>query len=184
MRHRTASAGGQSAARARPQPEAAVRSRTAQGRRRTRARPPRRTGARVSVDDFGIGYSSLSCLRRLSVSTLKIDQSSVSHVDSSTDDTTILGAVVTMASALDLGVIAEGIERVEQRDRLLELGCGSGRAISSVERRLRRTSVRGCGSTLDRDAPRNPSVIPSSAGESGSSETAATRIVSNDFESA
>jgi len=86
-----------------------------------------RTGARVSVDDFGIGYSSLSCLRRLSVSTLKIDQSSVSHVDSSTDDTTILGAVVTMASALDLGVIAEGIERVEQRDRLLELGCGSGR---------------------------------------------------------
>ncbi|MDQ5896920.1 MAG: diguanylate cyclase, partial [Pseudomonadota bacterium] len=80
-------------------------------------------GVRVSIDDFGTGYSSLSYLRRLPVSQLKIDRSLVLGVDSDPQARAVLEAVVRLAHALDMEVVAEGVETEAQRLALLETGC-------------------------------------------------------------
>ena len=67
-------------------------------------------GVRVSIDDFGIGYSSLSYLRQLPIDTLKIDQSFVRNIGTVRGDSAIVTAVIVMAHALKLEVVAEGVE--------------------------------------------------------------------------
>jgi diguanylate cyclase (GGDEF)-like protein len=83
----------------------------------------REIGVRLAVDDFGTGYSSLAYLRRLPVSVLKIDRSFVADVDTDPTSSAIVGAVVTMARALDLDVVVEGVERPGQARHLRTLGC-------------------------------------------------------------
>src|SRR5674536_29336 len=68
-------------------------------------------GVQLAIDDFGTGYSSLSYLRQLPASILKIDQSFVTAIEADDAATAIVGAVVTMAHALNLSVIAEGVAR-------------------------------------------------------------------------
>jgi diguanylate cyclase (GGDEF)-like protein len=80
-------------------------------------------GVRIAIDDFGTGYSSLAYLRRIPVDTIKIDRSFIANIDRSGQDATIVTAIIAMAHALDLDVIAEGVERPEQRDVLRRLGC-------------------------------------------------------------
>lgn len=83
----------------------------------------RELGVNLGVDDFGTGYSSLSYLRALPVSMLKIDRSFTERmVTADSSDLSIVQAIVNMAAALDLGVIAEGVERPEQLEMLRELG--------------------------------------------------------------
>lgn len=82
-------------------------------------------GCDIMVDDFGTGYSSLSYLQRFPLSTLKIDQSFVARIESSTG-LHLVKAIIAMARALELGVIAEGIESEAIGRRLAELGCLSG----------------------------------------------------------
>ncbi|MFP3713063.1 putative bifunctional diguanylate cyclase/phosphodiesterase [Puerhibacterium sp. TATVAM-FAB25] len=80
-------------------------------------------GVAVHLDDFGVGYSSLGRLRSLPVSTLKIDQSIVARLDSDEADAQLLSGVIGAAHTIGLTVVAEGVERAAQLERLRELGC-------------------------------------------------------------
>ena len=81
----------------------------------------RRLGLRIAIDDFGTGFSSLNSLARLPIDVVKIDKSFIDALGTRYD--AVIGAVVEVAEAFDLTVVAEGIEREEQRDRLIDLGC-------------------------------------------------------------
>ncbi|MBY6540632.1 EAL domain-containing protein [Rhodococcus sp. BP-349] len=86
-------------------------------------REVRALGVRVAIDDFGTGYSSLSHLGTLPVDVVKIDREFVTHLATSLDDRAIVEAVTALARAYDLDLVAEGLEDVDARAVLLELGC-------------------------------------------------------------
>ena len=83
----------------------------------------RAIGVTFALDDFGTGYSSLTYLKRLPVTTLKIDQSFVNGMLDDPDDLAILQGVLGLATAFHRDVIAVGVETVEHGDALLQLGC-------------------------------------------------------------
>jgi diguanylate cyclase (GGDEF)-like protein/PAS domain S-box-containing protein len=80
-------------------------------------------GVQIGLDDFGTGYASLTHLRRLPLSFVKIDQSFVQGIGTDQSDEQIVSAVVDLAANLGLRSIAEGVETQAQLDRLRELGC-------------------------------------------------------------
>ncbi|WP_321922285.1 putative bifunctional diguanylate cyclase/phosphodiesterase [Paraburkholderia guartelaensis] len=82
----------------------------------------RRAGISIAIDDFGMGYSSLSQLRALPVDRIKIDRAFVQGIGE-TDTGAIVKAIVTLAQTLGLSVIAEGVETLAQQEFLLALGC-------------------------------------------------------------
>ncbi len=83
----------------------------------------RMLGVRLSVDDFGTGFSSLSYLKRFPVSSVKIDRSFVSGLGGHEMNASLVAAIIAMGSALDLEAIAEGVETIEQAQHLFSLGC-------------------------------------------------------------
>ncbi len=85
----------------------------------------RTLGVDVALDDFGTGYSSLTYVRQLPVGALKIDRSFVENVVDSADDRAIAASIVALGRALDLRVVAEGIEDTDQLRLLRELGCSA-----------------------------------------------------------
>jgi diguanylate cyclase (GGDEF)-like protein len=81
------------------------------------------SGFQVSLDDFGMGHSSLVYLKRWAVDEIKIDQSFVSGLGSSEEDHQIVKAIVALSGALKLALVAEGVESQEQSDILANCGC-------------------------------------------------------------
>lgn len=86
----------------------------------------KRIGVKLSIDDFGTGYSSLSYLHRFPIDTLKIDRSFVSAMETGTENGEIVRTVIALAKALNLTIIAEGIESIHQLHQLRILGCEYG----------------------------------------------------------
>ena len=80
-------------------------------------------GIRISIDDFGTGYSSLAYLKRLPVDKLKIDQSFVTGLPEDEEDRAITDAVIALAKTLNIAIVAEGVEKSEQVEYLLEREC-------------------------------------------------------------
>lgn len=83
----------------------------------------RRMGVSIAVDDFGVGYSSLTLLRRLPISALKIDRSFIAELTWNRQDLAIVEAILTMAHSLGLRTVAEGVEQADQNVALSVLGC-------------------------------------------------------------
>jgi EAL domain-containing protein (putative c-di-GMP-specific phosphodiesterase class I) len=80
-------------------------------------------GVTISLDDFGTGYSSLSSITRHPLDVLKIDRSIAVEVDENPAAASIVSAVVTLARSLGLGIVAEGVDSLEQARVLTQLGC-------------------------------------------------------------
>jgi diguanylate cyclase (GGDEF)-like protein/PAS domain S-box-containing protein len=83
-------------------------------------------GVRIAIDDFGTGYSSLDHLREMPADVLKIDRSFVAGMAANSPDSALVAAAIAMGRALDMEVVAEGIETSEQVADLRELGCPLG----------------------------------------------------------
>ncbi|HEX8606222.1 MAG TPA: EAL domain-containing protein, partial [Pseudoduganella sp.] len=86
----------------------------------------RELGVRLHVDDFGTGYSSLAQLQRLNMDVLKIDRAFTSELTVSQEGRVLFQAIVSMAKALDMAVVAEGVETAGQLEALVALGCDEG----------------------------------------------------------
>jgi len=80
-------------------------------------------GVALAVDDFGTGYASLDYLRRFTFDEIKIDSSFVAGLGEDRTDTAVTASIVALGQALDMTVVAEGVETQEQYDRLKGLGC-------------------------------------------------------------
>jgi EAL domain-containing protein (putative c-di-GMP-specific phosphodiesterase class I) len=85
-------------------------------------RAARDLGMKVSMDDFGTGYSSLHLLRHLPIDTIKVDRAFVRNLKRDEKDFAVLAAVIQLARALELKVVAEGVEEQHHVELLRELG--------------------------------------------------------------
>ena len=107
----------------------------------------RALGAQISLDDFGAGYSSLSYLRRLPLAVLKVDRAFVQGLDQAhphlRQDQAVVRAIVDMAHALEMEVVAEGVETDAQREALRRLGCDYMQGFL-FSRRSRRSVWKSC----------------------------------------
>ncbi len=83
-------------------------------------------GVSISIDDFGTGYSSLSYLHQFPLDTLKIDRAFVSNMDKSERNRQIVRSIAHLALALEMNIVAEGIETKTQFEALREMGCQHG----------------------------------------------------------
>jgi diguanylate cyclase (GGDEF)-like protein/PAS domain S-box-containing protein len=83
-------------------------------------------GVQLAIDDFGTGYSSLNYVRRFPVDILKVDKSFIDGVGDGGESSALTAAVIELAGILNLKPVAEGIERTDQLERLLELKCDFG----------------------------------------------------------
>lgn len=80
-------------------------------------------GVQISLDDFGVGFSSLARLKQLPIDELKIDRAFVSDIHRNEVDVSIISAIVALAAILGLRVVAEGVENERQLRTVEQLGC-------------------------------------------------------------
>jgi diguanylate cyclase (GGDEF)-like protein/PAS domain S-box-containing protein len=86
----------------------------------------KKLGVTLAMDDFGTGYSSLAFLKKFPVDVLKLDRSMIEGVEENHADSAIIAAVISLAHALELTVVAEGVETSGELERLRALGCDFG----------------------------------------------------------
>jgi EAL domain-containing protein (putative c-di-GMP-specific phosphodiesterase class I) len=79
-------------------------------------------GIGIALDDFGTGFSSLSYLQKLPLDRLKVDRAFVTNI-AKEGESVIAETIIDLGKKMNLKVIAEGIEEIEQQERLIELGC-------------------------------------------------------------
>jgi EAL domain-containing protein (putative c-di-GMP-specific phosphodiesterase class I) len=108
-------------------------------------------GARIAMDDFGTGFSSLGYLSRLPVDILKIDRS---FLAGEARDSSLAAAIIAIGARLGLEVVAEGIEREDQIETLQDLGCELGQGFLFAKPMPHRALLRYFGKTLERDGDR------------------------------
>ena len=135
----------------------------------------KRLGVHMSIDDFGTGYSSLAYLKRFPIGKLKIDRSFVQGLPGDETDAGIVRAILQMARALDLRVIAEGVETEQQREFLVREGCAEMQGFLyapaldplSFEQRLALAVAEDSGASTGSSpglSPGSPSGSPSGGG--------------------
>lgn len=83
----------------------------------------RQMGVKIAIDNFGVGYSSLSCLKRYPIDVLKMDRSFAKDMIMNSDNSSIVNAIVALAKSLGISVLAKGIETQEQLDFLSQIKC-------------------------------------------------------------
>lgn len=83
-------------------------------------------GLRLHIDDFGTGYSSLETLHRFPVDAFKIDRSFIHNLTTIEHSAELINSLVKLAEAIDISVVAEGVETTDQLDALREIGCATG----------------------------------------------------------
>jgi EAL domain-containing protein (putative c-di-GMP-specific phosphodiesterase class I) len=93
------------------------------GENSQKLRALRALGVHFAIDDFGTGYSSLSYLAKLPVDSLKIDRAFIMTMMEERQSRTIVSTIISLAHALELSVVAEGVETMEQWNLLRILGC-------------------------------------------------------------
>ena len=81
------------------------------------------SGHSISVDDFGVGYSSMSYMKRLPLDIIKIDRSFISDIPEDKNDIQITQAIVALSQNLGYGSVAEGVEKIQQLEFLQQIGC-------------------------------------------------------------
>jgi EAL domain-containing protein (putative c-di-GMP-specific phosphodiesterase class I) len=122
-------------------------------------------GVRLSIDDFGTGWSSFTYLKRFDMDVVKIDRTFISGVADHPDDRAIVDAIAALALALDMDVVAEGVETMRQRQELLSIGVASAQGYlwsrPVVAAEFERLVVNGTG-LLPCLAPSEVSAAPSS----------------------
>ncbi len=96
------------------------------GRAASALKKVKQLGVSIAIDDFGTGYSSLSYLHQFPIDTLKIDRAFVSNMTESENSRRIVNSIAQLAGALQMDIVAEGIEEKAQMDALRDLGCASG----------------------------------------------------------
>ncbi|HYS76802.1 MAG TPA: EAL domain-containing protein, partial [Burkholderiales bacterium] len=83
----------------------------------------KKMGVRLAIDDFGVGYSSLTHLKRFPIDTLKVDRSFIRDLPQDAEDKAITEAIIAMGKSLNLTVVAEGVETLEQQTFLRDRAC-------------------------------------------------------------
>jgi EAL domain-containing protein (putative c-di-GMP-specific phosphodiesterase class I) len=80
-------------------------------------------GFSIHLDDFGTGYSSMLYLKELPINTIKIDKEFIRHLATDKHSRAIVNKIVSLAKSLDLDIIAEGVEKDDQNQILIKMGC-------------------------------------------------------------
>ena len=83
----------------------------------------KKMGVRLAIDDFGVGYSSLTHLKRFPIDTLKVDRSFIHDLPQDAEDKAICQAIIAMGKSLNLTVVAEGVETLDQQTFLQDNNC-------------------------------------------------------------